>query len=360
MSDMTDLLDIPDGDYDFDVPWRGMFQYDEDAAVTASVIPVKPPKSWFDNPELKQLSPLTITATGQVYGHVAAWHTSHIGLAGGIKPPRSKSNYQYFRTGVVETDSGDMVDVGQITLTGGHAPLEASVAKAVAHYDDTNSAVMDVAAGEDKHGIWVAGALRPGVTDEQIRTIRASSVSGDWRPISGRLELVAICAVNCPGFPIPRARVASGMPIALVAAGVEPLVQRVVELQMGDDMKLGLESFNQRVSHLEKVIIAHGVGTPDASELAEDLRRRVYGDQDPAEVESVNASIEVDEAEDAGETQGTDEETPVTEETPVEEAPAEEAPAEEAPEVDEAVLASLRAQVHGPLIADLRRQVHGA
>jgi hypothetical protein len=53
----------------------------------------------------------------------------------------------------------------------------------------------------------------------QIRALRASAPSGDWRPINGSLELVAVCQVNVPGFPIARALVASGKVMALVAAG---------------------------------------------------------------------------------------------------------------------------------------------
>jgi hypothetical protein len=53
----------------------------------------------------------------------------------------------------------------------------------------------------------------------QIRALRASAPSGDWRPINGGLELVAICQVNVPGFPTARAMIASGKVLALVAAG---------------------------------------------------------------------------------------------------------------------------------------------
>jgi hypothetical protein len=55
-----------------------------------------------------------------------------------------------------------------------------------------------------------------------VHELRASGrVSGDWRRIGGQLRLVGLLAVNVPGFPIqaPRARVASGAPQALVAAG---------------------------------------------------------------------------------------------------------------------------------------------
>ena len=143
----------------------------------------------------------------------------------GTRPPRSKSKYAFFHTGVVRTDDGKDTAVGNLTLAGGHASLEASAAEAVRHYDDTASAIADVHAGEDKHGIWVAGAPRPGTTPERVRVFRASAPSGDWRPIKGALELVAVCQVNVPGFPIARARVASGQVYALVAAGASVLAK---------------------------------------------------------------------------------------------------------------------------------------
>lgn len=193
--------------------------------LVAGMIPVTPPKEWFDNPKLTKPTALTVTDDGKVYGHIAAWHVDHIGMAFGTKPPRSRSNYAYFHTGVVKTEEGIDVPVGQLTLAGGHASLEASASEAVKHYDDTASAIADVHAGEDAYGIWVSGALRPGTTPEQIRSLRASAPSGDWRPIKGGLELVAVCQVNVPGFPIARARVASGQVMALVAAGASVLAQ---------------------------------------------------------------------------------------------------------------------------------------
>lgn len=296
MPDMTDQafrLDLIDGDYDLDSEWRGMIQQDT-SALTAAAFPIKPPADWFGDPGLRDLTPLTIDNTGRVFGHIAAWHTSHIGLAGGVRPPKSKSNYAFFRTGTVETDEGDFVDVGQITLSGGHAPLEASVPQAVAHYDNTQSAIMDVAAGEDRYGIWVAGALRPDVTPEQVRAIRASSVSGDWRPINGKLELVAVCAVNCPGFPIPRARVASGAPIALVAAGVEPLIEKALQLRAQEDVEAGIQAglvtFRERISLLERAVLADA-GGPSADDAAESLRRRVRGDKPKPDAAALRARV---------------------------------------------------------------------
>jgi DNA-binding ferritin-like protein len=193
--------------------------------IVAGVAPTNPPKEWFNNPALKEPTPLTVTDDGRVFGHIAAWHVDHIGMAFGTRPPRSRSNYAYFHTGVVRTEDGSDVPVGQITLAGGHADITASAAEAVKHYDDTASAVIDCHAGEDAYGIWVAGALRPGCSPEQVRALRASAPSGDWRPIKGSLELVAVCQVNVPGFPVARARVASGQVMALVAAGASVLAK---------------------------------------------------------------------------------------------------------------------------------------
>jgi len=79
-----------------------------------------------------------------------------------------------------------------------------------------------VVAGEDEHGIWIAGGVRDGVTPEQRAELQAAALSGDWRKVGGNLELVAALAVNVPGFPIPRVQVAASSEgqVSLVAAGV--------------------------------------------------------------------------------------------------------------------------------------------
>jgi hypothetical protein len=79
-----------------------------------------------------------------------------------------------------------------------------------------------VRAGEDAHGIWVAGALTAQCDDRRVAELRRSPLSGDWRRIGNGLELVAALAVNVPGFPVPRSRVAAGVPMSLVAAGWTP------------------------------------------------------------------------------------------------------------------------------------------
>jgi hypothetical protein len=185
---------------------------------------LNPPTEWFANPGLTAATPLTIARDGRVVGHLATWDTCHVGISGEcVTPPKSKTDYAYFRTGEVETNDGSRVPVGQITMETGHAEREASAQAAVSHYDDTGTGVADVAAGEDDIGIWVAGAMRPGVSEQQMYVLQATgSISGDWRRIGGNLELVAALAVNVPGFPIPRTEMAAsaGVELSLVAAGI--------------------------------------------------------------------------------------------------------------------------------------------
>jgi len=185
----------------------------------------------FKDPELTGPTPFTVTEDGRVYGHVATWDTCHIGLPIGdsegecTTAPHSATNYAFFLTGEVLTDLGP-VAVGQITMGGGHANGRASLRAAIGHYDSTSTAVADVTAGEDEHGIWVAGVLRSNVTPEQVHELRAAAISGDWRQVRpGRedMELIAALAVNVPGFPIPRPSMlvaSSGQPLSLVAAAI--------------------------------------------------------------------------------------------------------------------------------------------
>jgi hypothetical protein len=212
-----------------------------------------PPAEWFEDPGLDAPSGITVTPEGRVYGHIAAWSTCHIGLPGCVTPPRSGSSYEYFLTGAVMLADGSTVPAGRLTVATGHPDLSMSASDTAAHYDHTGTAVADVTAGEDAHGIWVAGAIRPGATEDQIRVLRASPPSGDWRDIGGSLELVGVLCVNVPGFPIPRARarVAAGIPRALVAAGAitkeapvapdqaPPSTDDTAGLQPGDMVTIG-------------------------------------------------------------------------------------------------------------------------
>ena len=202
-------------------PLRWWSDYDSVVA-SANTELWKPPAEWFTNPRLQGYTGITVTDEGRVYGHAAPWGQCHIGFDDQCITLPEEAEHSYFMTGEVVCDDGSRQAVGQITLGTGHAPLGYRAQRAAEHYDNTGVAVADVAVGNDEFGVWVAGSVRPSVEVSRVHELRASGrVSGDWRRIGGALRLVGLLAVNVPGFPIPatHARVASGAPVALVAAG---------------------------------------------------------------------------------------------------------------------------------------------
>lgn len=194
-----------------------------DISMESWVAPLTPPEAWFSDPQLSGPTPLQVTSDGRLYGHLAAWDTCHTAYADRcVTPPRSATAYAYFHTGALLTEEGSTVSVGVITMNTLHADRGFSANRTAAHYENTGAVAAHVVAGEDSHGIWIAGALSPSLSEEQVRTLRASPLSGDWRSVGGNLELIAALAVNVPGFPIPRPQglVASGSMASLVASGM--------------------------------------------------------------------------------------------------------------------------------------------
>ena len=197
-----------------------VLQANESEEAMTAAAPLRPPAHWFDDPMLEGPSPLTITADGQVKGHLALWNVCHFGMQDVCRmAPRSNTGYQYFATGSVLTADGTQRRVGRITVGTGHANLRLGYIPAADHYDNTGTGVAVVAAGEDIHGIWVAGATVPEVPETKVAELRRSPLSGDWRPTPKGLELVAALAVNTPGFPVVGLN-ASGEVQSLVAAGM--------------------------------------------------------------------------------------------------------------------------------------------
>lgn len=218
---------------------------EDPAAITAAAAPVAPPRAWFADPKLDGPTPLTVTEDGRVFGHAATFDQCHVASPAGegicVLAPHSKTGYARFHLGSLLTDDGETISVGKITMGTGHAGPSMRAAAAAAHYDNTGAAVADVRAGEDKFGIWISGALRPTATDEQVRALRASPISGDWRKVDGNLELVAALAVNVPGFPViprPAGLVASGELSSLVASGIvlEPTPEAAATLSLLDHL----------------------------------------------------------------------------------------------------------------------------
>lgn len=179
----------------------------------------RPSRALFADPALKVPTPLRVTENGEVYGHIALWNSRHLNAA--VPPPRSRTNYSYFLTGQVLTEDG-MVATGRLVIGGAHAGETLGWREAIDHYADVSAAWADVACGEDAHGIWVAGMVRPGVDELTLRTARGSGTSGDWRLLGGNLELVAILSVNAGAFPVPTSYAENGVALSTVGIGLGP------------------------------------------------------------------------------------------------------------------------------------------
>lgn len=240
-----------------------------------------PPADWFRDPNLTEPTPPTLVGDWY-YGHAALWTdenggpSCHIGYSDQcVCPPHSARGYARFLVGEVEASDGTRHPVGSITLRGGHAPTAPGVteADARAHYDDTDSAVAYVTCGEDEHGLWFSGCVRPGLSDDDRFVLAASSLSGDWREYparSGNLELVRLSAVNTPGFPVLRASgepldrptltVEDGRVVALAASGAGRLARLKAEQLAADEpvtrgdlevMQAEIEELDARIERLE-------------------------------------------------------------------------------------------------------------
>jgi hypothetical protein len=240
--------------------------------IVAAAAPLYPPEEWFADPQLDGPTPLVVTKEGRVYGHLATWDVCHVASPGGpgicITAPHSNRDYADFHTGTVLTAEDTLIGSGKITMGTGHAPHKLSATATAAHYDNTGTVVADIRAGEDMFGIWVAGALTPGTTEEQARTLRSCPLSGDWREVAGSLELKAALAVPVPGFPIPRPAgklVASGERLyALTASGI------LAHDEAPKPTPSGAQLSEADVDYLHRIIQRNRV--KDAAELAADVR----------------------------------------------------------------------------------------
>lgn len=183
----------------------------------------RPPRDWFTDPHLGQVMPIVVTDQGRVYGHAAQWGECHLGFMNECVMPPHEDYHAYFLTGEIVCDDGARVAVGQITAGIEHAPLPMRSSSAKQHYENTDTVVADVVCGNDQHGIWVAGAIRPWAHASRVAALRGSGqVSPDWRRTGGALRMIALLTVNTSGYTVPRARslVSGGQIQTLVSSGM--------------------------------------------------------------------------------------------------------------------------------------------
>lgn len=219
----------------------------EPARVIVSSAAARPPRAYFEIPEpTPEMSgmvdvygmpaqellveqpdgglavPMVLTEDGRVFGHAARWGQCHVGyLDDCVTAPMSNAAYAHFHHGSVTCADGSNIATGPLSANCDHAAGHLLAPEARDHYAHSGMAWADVRASNGALGVWISGALRPGLTEDQLRVLRASSLSGDWRRIGVDLEFIGALAVNVPGFPIAREAVyASGMrmPRASLAA----------------------------------------------------------------------------------------------------------------------------------------------
>jgi 2'-5' RNA ligase len=158
--------------------------------------PLKAPASWFEKPRLTEPTVLTVTAEGRIFGHVSS-KACHNGYQDRCLQAAPIGDGLHFHTAYHETDAGDLVRVGRITVKP-HAPRGASMANVQAHYDDARRVAAFVRAYDDEFGIVVAGVTRSDAPPELLRDFLGNPPSIDQR----RGVTLGVSSVPVPGLPI--------------------------------------------------------------------------------------------------------------------------------------------------------------
>lgn len=211
------LVDIPafvEGRIYLDAPIPEDTPEDDAEVVTASAytitIPDLPPVEWFREPEDEpEIGAITVTEDGRFYGYLAPKQVAHRGIRNKrVTVPTGNVDYGIWmnRATIVDDGRGGFAKIatGPITMDCGHAPLGPKGSARREHYDNACSVVATACVGENARGVWISGALIPGVNADQVARMMACQLSGDWGPHRerpGKRELAAALLVPVPGFP---------------------------------------------------------------------------------------------------------------------------------------------------------------
>lgn len=154
--------------------------------------------------------PLTLTNDGHLFGHLATkgrCHGSFPDICLNLDGLDPSYTFDEFLTGQAVPG----IRTGPIVLNTSHSIRADGSVKDWDWLADTGDAVADVAVGQDHHGIWVSGRVRPGIGKQQLAALKGSALSGEWVPSPGKLglRLAGILAVNSPGFLVRREPVAA-------------------------------------------------------------------------------------------------------------------------------------------------------
>jgi hypothetical protein len=202
---LDDGTDVPEGD--------GTVPVAEDA-LTASAytitIPDLPPADWFEEPkEVPEIGAITVTDEGRFFGYLAPKQVAHRGYRDKrVTVPTGNVDYGIWMNRATMVDDGQggytKIATGPITMDCGHAPMGPKGSARREHYDNACSVVATARVGENARGVWISGALIPGVDASQVARMMACQLSGDWGPHRekpGKRELAAALLVPVPGFP---------------------------------------------------------------------------------------------------------------------------------------------------------------
>lgn len=211
------LVAIPafvEGRIYLDQPVSTDIPVDDMDTVTASAytitIPDLPPVEWFSEPEDEpEIGAITVTEDGRFYGYLAPKQVAHRGIRNKrVTVPTGNVDYGIWmnRATIVDDGRGGFTKIatGPITMDCGHAPMSPKGAARREHYDNACSVVATARVGENSRGVWISGALMPGVNADQVSRMMACQLSGDWGPHRerpGKRELAAALLVPVPGFP---------------------------------------------------------------------------------------------------------------------------------------------------------------
>jgi hypothetical protein len=186
----------PAMDYDYDALYAAV---GPDVSRETSL----PPLEAFTRPT--EVGPLNVSRETwgmKVSGYIGTRDTCHVGLPGCTTIPSSVTGYAHFLRKEQRTQDGTTVPVGVISVGGGHARPDGSIEMAMEHYDDPACATAKVFCGDDEYGVWVSGWILPYADPVKVQQLSDLDVSGDWRRRGGNLEMIGVCVVNNPGFPV--------------------------------------------------------------------------------------------------------------------------------------------------------------
>jgi hypothetical protein len=196
------------------VPEASEGDLDAEELVTASAytitIPDLPPVDWFDEPkEVPEIGAITVTDEGRFFGYLAPKQVAHRGYRDKrVTVPTGNVDYGIWMNRATMVDDGrggyTKIATGPITMDCGHAPVGPKGSARREHYDNACSVVATARVGENARGVWISGALIPGVDASQVARMMACQLSGDWGPHRekpGKRELAAALLVPVPGFP---------------------------------------------------------------------------------------------------------------------------------------------------------------